>query len=175
MLCSLSYSFHGGNDTEWKKENLKWIIPELDVNLLVADVVLEVYTNWTKNGAQSGGCWWRSGGCWCCSTSSREGRHPILCCCQGSYCASQVWPDLITKSNLTFLRHASCVGNFAEISDLVLAKVGFALKTVQKLMIFKVREQDQPKMTLTQGEFLFHYVSSDGVIALAIAGVHSCS
>ena len=26
-------------------------------------------------------------------------------------------------------------------------------------------------MTLTQGEFLFHYVSDDGVIALAIAGV----
>ena len=25
-----------------------------------------------------------------------------------------------------FPRHASCVGNFAEISDLVLAKVGFA-------------------------------------------------
>ena len=81
---------------------------------------------------------------------------------------------MITKSNLTFLRHASCVGNFAEISDLVLAKVGFALKTVQKFIIFKVREQDQPKMTLTQGEFLFHYVSCDGVIALAIAGVHSC-
>ena len=26
-------------------------------------------------------------------------------------------------------------------------------------------------MTLTQGEFLFHYVSDDGVIALAIAGL----
>ena len=45
LLCLLSYSIHGGNDTEWKKENLKWIIPELDVNLLVADVVLEVYAN----------------------------------------------------------------------------------------------------------------------------------
>ena len=29
-------------------------------------------------------------------------------------------------------------------------------------------------MTLTQGEFLFHYVSDDGVIALAIAGVEYC-
>ena len=28
-------------------------------------------------------------------------------------------------------------------------------------------------MTLTQGEFLFHYISSDGLVALAIAGVHS--
>ena len=28
-------------------------------------------------------------------------------------------------------------------------------------------------MTLTQGEFLFHYISSDGVVALAIAGVCS--
>ena len=37
----------------------------------------------------------------------------------------------------------------------------------------KVREQEQPKMTLTQGEFLFHYVSSDGVVALAIAGLQT--
>ena len=37
----------------------------------------------------------------------------------------------------------------------------------------KVREQEQPRMTLTQGEFLFHYISSDGVVALAIAGVCS--
>ena len=37
--------------------------------------------------------------------------------------------------------------------------------------ILKVREHNQPKMTLTQGEFLFHYVSDDGVIALAIAGL----
>ena len=28
-------------------------------------------------------------------------------------------------------------------------------------------------MTLTQGEFLFHYVSSDGVVALAIAGLQT--
>ena len=34
-----------------------------------------------------------------------------------------------------------------------------------------MREQNQAKMTLAQGEFLFHYVSDDGVIALAIAGV----
>ena len=38
-----------------------------------------------------------------------------------------------------------------------------------------MREHNQPKMTLTQGEFLFHYVSDDGVIALAIAGVEYAS
>ena len=32
------------------------------------------------------------------------------------------------SENLIFPRHASCVGNFAEISDLVLAKVGFSPK-----------------------------------------------
>jgi len=61
---------------------------------------------------------------------------------------------VIARGTTVLARHASCVGNFAEISDLVLAKV---------------RDHNQPKMTLTQGEFLFHYVSDDGVIALAIA------
>ena len=42
-----------------------------------------------------------------------------------------------------------------------------------QLKLDKVREQDQPRMTLTQGEFLFHYVNSDGVVALAIAGIRS--
>ena len=65
---------------------------------------------------------------------------------------------VVARGATVLARHASCVGNFAEISDLVLAKV---------------REQEQPKMTLTQGEFLFHYISSDGVVALAIAGVLS--
>jgi len=61
---------------------------------------------------------------------------------------------VVARGATVLARHASCVGNFAEISDLVLAKV---------------REQEQPRMTLTQGEFLFHYISSDGVVALAIA------
>lgn len=50
-------------------------------------------------------------------------------------------------------RYASCVGNFAEISELVLTKV---------------RDQDQTKMTFTQGEFLYHYTAKDGIIILVI-------
>jgi len=33
---------------------------------------------------------------------------------------------VIARGATVLARHASCVGNFAEISDLVLAKVGFA-------------------------------------------------
>jgi len=60
---------------------------------------------------------------------------------------------VVARGNTVLARYAACVGNFAEISELVLSKV---------------RDQDQPKMTFTQGEFLYHYITKDGLIALAI-------
>jgi len=60
---------------------------------------------------------------------------------------------VVARGTTVLARHASCVGNFGEISEVVLAKV---------------KEQEQPKMTLTQGEFLFHFISQGGLVVLAI-------
>jgi len=60
---------------------------------------------------------------------------------------------VVARGGTTLARYASCVGNFAEISELVLAKV---------------RDQDQPKMTFTQGEYLHHYTAKEGIVVLAI-------
>lgn len=60
---------------------------------------------------------------------------------------------VVARSGTVLARHAACVGNFAEISELVLAKV---------------REQEHQKMTLTQGEFLFHFTAREGIVTLAI-------
>jgi len=62
---------------------------------------------------------------------------------------------VVARGTTVLARHASCVGNFGEISEVVLAKV---------------KEQEQPKMTLTQGEFLFHFISQGGLVVLAITG-----
>ena len=37
---------------------------------------------------------------------------------------------VVARGATVLARHASCVGNFAEISDLVLAKVGFAPESI---------------------------------------------
>jgi len=60
---------------------------------------------------------------------------------------------VVARQGTVLARHATCVGNFGEISELVLAKV---------------REQEQAKMTFTQGEFLFHYTARQGVVTLVI-------
>jgi len=60
---------------------------------------------------------------------------------------------VVARGTTVLARYASCVGNFNEIGELVLGKV---------------RDQDQPKMTFTQGEFLYHYTAREGIVILVI-------
>jgi vesicle-associated membrane protein 7 len=49
-------------------------------------------------------------------------------------------------------KYASCVGNFSEISDLVLAKI----------------PPENGKMTYSHGNYLYHYINNNNIIVLAI-------
>jgi len=63
---------------------------------------------------------------------------------------------VVARGNTVLARHAACVGNFNEISTLVLARV-------------HQQSEDSPsKMSLTHGEFIYHYSVLEGIIIMAI-------
>jgi len=59
---------------------------------------------------------------------------------------------VVSRKTTVLAKYASCVGNFSEISDLVLAKI----------------PAEDGKMTYSHGDYLYHYINRNNIIALAI-------
>ena len=61
--------------------------------------------------------------------------------------------SVISRKNIILARYAGCIGNFAEITDLVLGRIDTDARS---------------KMTYQSGHYLYHYISEAGVIFLCI-------
>jgi len=59
---------------------------------------------------------------------------------------------VVARKTIVLAKYASCVGNFSEISDLVLAKI----------------PPEDGKMTYSHGNYLYHYINSNNITTLAI-------
>jgi len=59
---------------------------------------------------------------------------------------------VISRHNTILAKYASCVGNFSEISDLVISKI----------------PTGDGKMTYSHGDYLYHYISDNNIIYLCI-------
>lgn len=59
---------------------------------------------------------------------------------------------VISRQNTVLAKYASCVGNFSEISDLVISKI----------------PPGDGKMTYSHGDYLYHYISENNIIYLCI-------
>jgi len=59
---------------------------------------------------------------------------------------------VISRQNTILAKYASCVGNFSEISDLVISKI----------------PAGDGKMTYSHGNYLYHYISENNIIYLCI-------
>jgi len=59
---------------------------------------------------------------------------------------------VISRQNTILAKYASCVGNFSEISDLVISKI----------------PTGDGKMTYSHGDYLYHYISDNNIIYLCI-------
>jgi len=62
--------------------------------------------------------------------------------------------SVVARKHAILARYASCAGNFAEITDLVLAKID---------------TEQNGKMSLSADDFLYHYICEGGVVFLCIA------
>ena len=63
----------------------------------------------------------------------------------------------MSRRTLILARYASCAGNFSEVVDVVLSRID---------------PGEHAKMSLQQGEFMFHYVAeAGGVIFLCISDI----
>jgi len=60
--------------------------------------------------------------------------------------------SVISRQNTVLAKYASCVGNFSEISDLVISKIPLG----------------DGKMTYSHGEYLYHYICENNLIYLCI-------
>jgi len=63
---------------------------------------------------------------------------------------------VVARGTTVLARHASCVGNFDEISTLVLVRIQQQI------------ESGQDAMSLTHGDYVYHYTVKEGVIVMAI-------
>ncbi|CAM6055075.1 unnamed protein product [Sphagnum tenellum] len=61
--------------------------------------------------------------------------------------------SVVARKNIILARHASCIGNFAEITDVILAKLDL---------------ESNAKMTYQSGHYLYHYISEAGIVFLCI-------
>lgn len=59
---------------------------------------------------------------------------------------------VVARKTTVLAKYASCVGNFSEISDLVLAKI----------------PAQDGKMTYSHGNYLYHYITQNNITTLAI-------
>jgi len=64
----------------------------------------------------------------------------------------QILYCVISRGNTVLTKYASCVGNFSEISDLVISKIPFG----------------DGKMTYKHGSYLYHYIQEEGLVYLCI-------
>ncbi len=63
--------------------------------------------------------------------------------------------SVVAKKNIILARYAACVGNFAEITDLVLSRI---------------HPEEHSRMSLRSGEYFYHYVSDEtSLVFLCIA------
>lgn len=60
---------------------------------------------------------------------------------------------LVARGSTVLAKHATCAGNFAEVSEGVIKKVA----------------GHDEKMTYTHGNYLFHYICESGIIYLCIS------
>ena len=61
--------------------------------------------------------------------------------------------SVVSRGTTVLSRFASCTGNFAEVTEQVLAQIG----------------PDNSKLTYSHGAYLFHYLSEDRIIYLCIS------
>ena len=66
--------------------------------------------------------------------------------------------SVISRGTTILAKCATCPGNFMEVVELILPKIGL---------------QDS-KLTYTHGDYLFHYVTEAGVVYLCITDDVSC-
>jgi len=59
---------------------------------------------------------------------------------------------VVSRKTTVLAKYASCVGNFSEISDLVITKI----------------PPEDGKMTYSHGNYLYHYINNNNIIVLAI-------
>lgn len=60
--------------------------------------------------------------------------------------------SVISRGNTVLAKYASCAGNFAEVTEQIIAKI----------------PPRNDKLTYSHGNYLFHYVSEDGIIYMCI-------
>lgn len=60
--------------------------------------------------------------------------------------------SVISRGQTVLAKYASCAGNFAEVTEQIIAKIP---------------PRDE-KLTYSHGNYLFHYISSDGIIYMCI-------
>lgn len=60
--------------------------------------------------------------------------------------------SVISRGNTVLAKYASCAGNFAEVTEQIIAKI-------------PARNE---KLTYSHGNYLFHYISEDGIIYMCI-------
>jgi vesicle-associated membrane protein 7 len=63
--------------------------------------------------------------------------------------------SVVARSSVVLARHADVVGNFAQVTDQLLAKI----ESAQDL-----------RRSLSHGKFLYHYLCTNGLVFLCIAG-----
>jgi hypothetical protein len=64
--------------------------------------------------------------------------------------------SVVARQNIVLARHADCVGNFAEVTEQLLAKIDSA---------------ENIRKTYSHGRYLYHYVCYNGLIFMCIAGI----
>lgn len=60
--------------------------------------------------------------------------------------------SVVTRGTTVLAKYASCAGNFAEVTEQIIAKI----------------PQRNEKLTYSHGNYLFHYISEDGIIYMCI-------
>lgn len=60
--------------------------------------------------------------------------------------------SVISRSTTVLAKYAECVGNFAEVSEQIMGKIG----------------KDNHKQTYTHGSYLINYIAQDNVIYMCI-------
>jgi vesicle-associated membrane protein 7 len=59
---------------------------------------------------------------------------------------------VIARGSTVLVKHASCVGNFSEVTEQILNKIS----------------NENSKLTYSHGSYLFHYIKEDGIVYLCI-------
>lgn len=81
-----------------------------------------------------------------------ENKSSLICAFSSRFAIMPILYSVIARSTTVLAKYASCAGNFAEVTETIMAKI----------------PPDNSKMTYSHGSYLFHYICENRIIYMCI-------